>query len=189
MRGCLALHRIRMPVAESRWVPGLLGISRSRDEGSYGRANDLGAAGAVLLSALVDRGYQTVVHADWDDPRRTIPERSASSLLQHFDVVSTFRFVSPLPDHLVGDWHAINGFHATSVIRNVCLSVVETVMMSSVAYRSARLILPMCRSFSRVAASAMSSAMLWGRTCQDTPQRSTHQPQRSASGTADRPAQ
>ena len=188
-RGCLALHRIRMPVAEVRWAPGLLGVTRSRDEGSYGRANDLGAAGAVLLSALVDRGYQTVVHTDWDDPRRTIPDGAASSLLQHFDVVSTFRFVSPLLDRLVGDWRAINGFHVTSVIRNTCLNVAETVMVSSVAYRLARLILPMCRSFSSVAASAMSSAMLWGTTCQDTPQRSTHQPQRSASGTADRPAQ
>ena len=114
---------------------------------------------------------------------------AASSLLQHVDVVSTFRFVSPLLDHLVGDWHAINGFHTTSVIRNTCLNVADTVVVSSVAYRPARLILLMRRSFSRVAASAMSSAMLWGTPCQETPQRSTHQPQCSASGTADSPAQ
>ena len=188
-RGWLSLHRIRMPVAEVRWAPGLLGVSRSRDEGSYGRANDLGAAGAVLLSALVDRGHQTVVHADWDDPRRTIPDGSASSLLQHVDVVSTFRFVRPLLDHLVGDRYAINGFHMTSVIRNSCLHVTETVVVRSAAYRPARSILPMFRSFSRVAASAMSSAMLWGTTCQDTPQRSTHQPQRSAWVAADSPDQ
>ena len=178
-----------MPVAESRCVPGLLGISRSRDEGSYGRANDLGAAGAVLLSALVDRGYQTVVHTDWDDPRRTISDGAASSLLQHFDDVSTFRFVGPLLDHLVGDRYANNGFHMTSVMRNTCLNVTETVVVSSAAYNLVRSILPMCRIFSRVAASAMSSAMLSGTTCQETPQRSTHQPQRSASGTADSPVQ
>ena len=138
---------------------------------------------------MVDRGHQTVVHADWDDSRRTIPDGAASSLLQHFDVVSTFRFVSPLLDRLVGDWHAINGFHATSVIRNTCLNVAETVVVSSAVYRPARSILRICRIFSRVAASAMSSAMLWGTTCQDTPQRSTHQPQRSASDTADSPDQ
>ena len=65
------------------------------------------------------------------DPRRTIPDGAASSLLQHFDVVSTFRFVSPLLDHLVGDWHAINGFHTTSVIRNTCLNVAEIVCVVS----------------------------------------------------------
>ncbi len=138
---------------------------------------------------MVDRGRQTLVHADWDDPRRTIPDRAASSLLQHFDDVSTFRFVGPLLDHLVGDRYAINGFHMTSVMRNTCLNVTETVVVSSAAYSLVRSILPICRIFSRVAASAMSSAMLWGTTCQDTPQRSTHQPQRSASGTADSPAQ
>ena len=138
---------------------------------------------------MVDRGRQTLVHADWDDPRRTIPDRAASSLLQHFDDVSTFRFVGPLLDHLVGDRYAINGFHMTSVMRNTCLNVTETVVVSSAAYSLVRSILPICRIFSRMATSAMSSAMLWGRTCQDTPQRSMHQPPRSASGTADSPAQ
>ena len=114
---------------------------------------------------------------------------AASSLLQHFDDVSTFRFVGPLLDHLVGDRYAINGFHMTSVMRNTCLNVTETVVVSSAAYSLVRSILPMCRIFSRVAASAMSSAMLSGTTCQETPQRSTHQPQRSASGTADSPVQ
>ena len=114
---------------------------------------------------------------------------AASSLLQHFDDVSTFRFVGPLLDHLVGDRYAINGFHMASVIRNTYLNVTETVVVSSAGYSPARSILPICRIFSRVAASAMSSAMLWGTTCQETPQRSTHQPQCSASGTADSPAQ
>ena len=35
----------------------------------------------------------------------------------------------------------------------------------------------------------MSSPMFSGTTCHETPQRSMHQPQRSASGTADSPAQ
>ena len=181
-RGCLFQRRSGHP-------SGRLGISRSGDEGAYGRADDLGAASAVLLSALVDRGHQTVVHADWDDPCRAIPDGAASSLLQYFDVVSAFRFVGPFLDHLVGDRYAINGLHITSVIRNNCLNVTVTVMVSSATYSPARSILPICRIFSRVAASAMSSAMLWGTTCQDTPQRSTHQPQRSASGTADSPVQ
>ena len=152
-----------------------------------------GGAGPLVCWASVDQATNART-AERMISERLVPSFSArwstaSSLLQHFDDVSTFRFVGPLLDHLVGDRYAINGFHMTSVMRNTCLNVTETVVVSSAAYSLVRSILPICRIFSRVAASAMSSAMLSGTTCQETPQRSTHQPQRSASGTADSPVQ